>query len=217
ADGTQGTPGKPGADGKTPYFHTAWSYSSDGTDRFTTVYPNLNLLTKTSKQIVQANSWNMQVADIKYDKSLGETLCASVMINNADHASDLLRGSAVIVIQTLDKSGKALATVYGNGVSYNANDLSQCSISIDDNTASVKVFILTNNMNQNTFYSQLKLEPGSTATPHMPSASEVTTADYPSYIGQYSDFTQADSTNPSDYTWSRIRGNDGKDGANGKD
>ncbi|MDT2861086.1 hypothetical protein P7H80_13980, partial [Lactococcus lactis] len=31
------------------------------------------------------------------------------------------------------------------------------------------------------------------------------------------DFTQADSTNPSDYTWSLIRGNDGKDGANGKD
>lgn len=51
----------------------------------------------------------------------------------------------------------------------------------------------------------------------MPSSSEVTTADWPSYIGQYTDFTQADSTNPSDYTWSLIRGNDGKDGANGKD
>ncbi|MGX6984539.1 hypothetical protein, partial [Lactococcus lactis] len=62
-----------------------------------------------------------------------------------------------------------------------------------------------------------KQEPGSTATPHMPSASEVTTADYPRYIGQYTDFTQADSTNLSDYTWSLIRGNDGKDGANGKD
>ena len=34
ADGTQGTPGKTGTDGKTPYFHTAWSYSADGTDRF---------------------------------------------------------------------------------------------------------------------------------------------------------------------------------------
>ncbi|MDN6779846.1 MAG: serine/threonine protein phosphatase, partial [Lactobacillus sp.] len=35
ADGTQGTPGKAGADGKTPYFHTAWSYSADGTNGFT--------------------------------------------------------------------------------------------------------------------------------------------------------------------------------------
>lgn len=30
-------------DGKTPYFHTAWSWSQDGTDRFTTIYPNVNL------------------------------------------------------------------------------------------------------------------------------------------------------------------------------
>ncbi|WP_275540932.1 serine/threonine protein phosphatase [Lactococcus lactis] len=64
---------------------------------------------------------------------------------------------------------------------------------------------------------KLKVEEGSTATPYMQSASEVTTADYPSYIGQYTDFAQADSTNPSDYTWSLIRGNDGKDGEDGKD
>ncbi|MGX6984537.1 hypothetical protein [Lactococcus lactis] len=60
-----------------------------------------------------------------------------------------------------------------------------------------------------------KPEQGSTATPWMPSASEVTTADWPSYIGQYTDFTQADSTNPSDYTWSLIRGNDGERGPQG--
>ncbi|WP_270325953.1 collagen-like triple helix repeat-containing protein, partial [Lactococcus lactis] len=60
-----------------------------------------------------------------------------------------------------------------------------------------------------------KIESGSTVTPWMLSSSEVTTADWPSYIGQYTDFTQADSTNPSDYTWSLMRGNDGKDGATG--
>jgi hypothetical protein len=64
---------------------------------------------------------------------------------------------------------------------------------------------------------KLKIEPGSTATPYMPSSSEAKTADYPSYIGQYTDFAQADSTNPSDYTWSLMRGNDGKDGEDGKD
>ena len=60
-----------------------------------------------------------------------------------------------------------------------------------------------------------KQEPGETATPYMPSASEATTADYPSFIGHYTDYTQVDSPNPRDYTWSLIRGNDGKDGANG--
>ena len=108
----------------------------------------------------------MQVADIKYDKSLDGDLCASVMINNADHASVLGRGSAKIILQTLDKSGNALASTGGNIISYNANGLSWCSISIDDNTASIKVYIMTNNMLQNAFYSCLKLEEGSTATPY---------------------------------------------------
>ena len=35
-DGSQGIPGKAGADGKTPYFHTAWSNSADGTKDFST-------------------------------------------------------------------------------------------------------------------------------------------------------------------------------------
>lgn len=33
-DGSQGIPGKAGADGKTPYFHTAWSNSADGSKDF---------------------------------------------------------------------------------------------------------------------------------------------------------------------------------------
>ena len=35
------------------------------------------------------------------------------------------------------------------------------------------------------------------------------------YIGTYVDFTQADSTDPSDYTWSRFQGYDGADGIPG--
>ena len=48
SDGKQGPKGDRGNDGKTTYFHTAWSYSADGTDRFSTVYPNLNLLVNSS-------------------------------------------------------------------------------------------------------------------------------------------------------------------------
>lgn len=36
-----------------------------------------------------------------------------------------------------------------------------------------------------------------------------------SYIGFYTDFNEADSTNPSDYEWSRFRGEDGQDGEDG--
>lgn len=52
-----------------------------------------------------------------------------------------------------------------------------------------------------------KLEEGSTATPYMPSTSEVTIADWPSYIGQYSDNNPTGSNNPYDYNWSSINGN----------
>jgi len=135
-------------------------------------YYGENLVLGTNNQVVQANTWNMRVADIKYDKSLGGTLCASVMINNADHASDLARGKAYIQIKTLDKSGNILSTVNGNDVSYNANGLSWCSISIDDNTASVQVAIFTNNMRQNAFYSCLKIERGTTPTPWSPAPSD---------------------------------------------
>ncbi|WP_206600228.1 hypothetical protein [Lactococcus cremoris] len=187
------------------YLHTAYANSADGTDGFTTVYPSLNLLTGTSTKVVQATSWNMEVADIKYDKSLGGDLCASVMFNNADHASDLLRGRAVIKIETLDKNGNVLATVYGENVGYNANGLSWGSVSIDDNTANVKVFIVTDNMFQNAFYSCLKIEKGTTATPYIPSSSEVTTADWPKYVGTYVDTNPFSSTVSSNYDWDEIK------------
>ena len=50
-----------------------------------------------------------------------------------------------------------------------------------------------------------KWEEGSIATPWMPSASEVTPEDYPSYIGTYTDNkSNEQSTDPGKYTWKKI-------------
>ena len=50
-----------------------------------------------------------------------------------------------------------------------------------------------------------KLEKGSTATPWMPSASEVKAEDYPSYTGTYTDNkSNEQSTDPARYTWKKI-------------
>ncbi len=46
-----------------------------------------------------------------------------------------------------------------------------------------------------------KQEPGSTATPYMPSASEVKPSDQPKYIGTYTDKSESDSQDPKKYTW----------------
>ena len=43
----------------------------------------------------------------------------------------------------------------------------------------------------------------------------VSSGDGKKYIGTYSDFTLADSTNPSDYNWALFKGEDGKDGKDG--
>ncbi|MGX9799599.1 collagen-like triple helix repeat-containing protein [Pediococcus acidilactici] len=181
--GPQGEPGPQGDKGDTGTVDNAGLTTAPAFVNLQTQVNNsavgINLLTGTSNQVVQANNWKMQVAYIKYDKSLGENLCASVMINNADHASTLAQGSANIVLQTLDKSGNVLATTMGNDVSYNANGLSWCSISIDDNTTNVKAVIYTNNMRQSAFYSCLKIEKGSVATPWCPNPTEILTkADY---------------------------------------
>lgn len=50
-----------------------------------------------------------------------------------------------------------------------------------------------------------KLEQGSTATPWMPSATEVTTADWPKYVGTYVDTNPVSSTDPSKYGWDEMK------------
>lgn len=51
-----------------------------------------------------------------------------------------------------------------------------------------------------------KLEKGDTRTPNI---------DYYKYLGNYTDFVQADSLNPTKYSWSLIKGADGQDGKDG--
>ena len=76
----------------------------------------------------------------------------------------------------------------------------------DDNT-NIAFRRLEKDNNTTTFdYSEMKVEEGSTATPYMPSASEVTAEDYPSYIGTYTDNKSTEqSTNPLKYTWKMLK------------
>ncbi|WP_251904570.1 phage tail protein [Lactococcus lactis] len=240
ADGTQGTPGKPGTDGKTPYFHTAWSHSADGTDGFTTVYPNLNLLSNskfpgnklTSPWGIYANGGTVVIYNGEYNYTTPSTgsgsgkqgglnyTDTSIMTTQKSYTwSAKVKGSGTIRItyQYTYTDGTTSSWIQGGDTTL-TSDYSLAKAIIPPQTkAFTKVGLTLYFQGTSTgSIKEPKLEEGLTATPHMPSASEVTTADWPSYIGQYTDFTQADSTNPSDYTWSLIRGNDGKDGKDGK-
>ncbi|ARU14437.1 antireceptor [Streptococcus phage P8921] len=219
SDGKQGTPGKPGADGKTPYFHTAWSYSADGKDRFTTVYPNLNLFDGTSDKPSSStgSDWNIKEIGVYNTPKVGQEYTFSVEVLEADHdvwlevwrynnvGSGIGRRIDRLASIRNVKSGEKVHVTFtwpdpGN------SGATQIAVSL----------VWTEHTYTGSYsYRNAKLEIGNTPTPWMPSASEVTTADYPKYIGHYTDYTQADSPNPQDYTWSLIRGNDGERGPQG--
>lgn len=136
-----------------------------------------NLVLGTSEKVVQAPNWDAEVANIKYDKSLGATLSASVMINNADHADILTRGSAQLILKAVNSNGNNLAISKGSAISYNANGLSQASISAPDGTAYIKASIFTINMLQNAYYSRLKIERGNIPTDWTPAPEDVPSND----------------------------------------
>ena len=235
-DGTQGVPQEGGK-----YTHTAWSYSADGTDRFTTIYPNLNLLTDSKNFINKDLSGNNQKTSIVAPNSTvlkdgNDTYLNFISTTDNQYWLDAYLVSdwsttpppdfvnANILPNTkytfsfwAKGTGEHTVTSYGNWtIPSNAvitftltNEWKYYSFTVTSSATipvkNVEFFLRSLTTGSEINLKKPKVEPGSTATPWMPSASEVTTADGPSYIGQHTDYTLEDSTNPSSYTWREIQ------------
>ncbi len=234
--------------------HTAWSYSADGTNGFTTVYPNLNLLTGTtfknytpkiqqylSMVIKNGGVNNEPYVSISYNNPTANSYTDTI---SWGFDKEYFKPSTTYTFSFYLKGNGTIRTfVYPSLIDYSsANALADGKVIRPNNDGNYD-WSLTSEWVRHTYTftskSSLtarhnflfriftgnsvdiclpKVEPGSVATPHMPSSSEVTTADWPSYIGQYSDFTSTASTDPTKYApWTVFKGNDGKDGVNGKD
>ena len=253
SDGKQGPKGDRGNDGKTTYFHTAWSYSADGTDRFSTVYPNLNLLVNSSAKTKDGFFKNFDKVENGYGEVtmtgtntwVSRDLWDGFSIKPRDYKpGDKYTMSMDVMFTSWNLPAGTHLDEFWIGQRYGNNSWKRiCFIDLpkdpskmlnqwvritqtstippyEDPAINTEACFLTKftGPSEGSFTIRVrnpKQEPGETATPYMPSASEATTADYPSFIGHYTDYTQVDSPNPRDYTWSLIRGNDGKDGANG--
>lgn len=226
SDGKQGPKGD---DGKTTYFHTAWSYSADGKDRFTTVYPNLNLLDGTRDFSGNWENGGEWTSDGTYKglavkkrvwkwKGIYKTFTApkdgkytfSAYVKSSGNAANIIR-----FVYINDEYNPSLRRDLGSNFDW-IRDSFTVTLKAKD-TIVAKYEIAGSGTDSILWTAGHKWEEGSVATPWMPSASEVKTADYPSFIGHYTDYTQADSPNPQDYTWSLIRGNDGIPGPKGAD
>ena len=178
----------------------AYANSADGTDGFTTVYPNLNLFTGTSDKpsTKTGNNWNNAIIGVYSTPKVGQEYTISVEVPEADHdvIFEVFRwnnagGRVDLLTSKLIKSGEKAYVTFtwpdpGNsGATQIASDL-----------------VWTNGTDTGSYsYCKAKLEPGSVATPYMPSSSEVKDSDYPQYIG-FSNVTNP--TTFKDYEWTLL-------------
>lgn len=181
--------------------HVAFAYSADGKDRFTTTYPNLNLLddtTKTTKTATIHENNDASVA-VRNPKQLsGKNVTGSVYL-------DLTKSNNDVRAQLYTTNG----ILSGNYVKAGQKGYSRFSgkvPTITDDNANIAFKRPGKDKNATTFdYSEMKTEESSTATPWMPSFSEVKAEDYPSYIGTYTDSdSNTQSTDPEKYVWEKI-------------
>lgn len=145
--GDQGIPGKDGKDGKTQYTHIAYANSADGSKDFSVSDSNREYI-------------GMYV-DFTQNDSADPTKYAWSKIKGADGA-----------IGTPGKPGADGKTPYLHIAYANSTD-GKTGFSTTDGTNKL-------------------------------------------YIGQYTDYTQADSTDATKYTWTKIKGENGKDGTNSR-
>ena len=188
----------------------AWSYSADGTDRFTTVYPNLNLLDGTkdfSGTWSNSGAWTTDgtykgLTVLKRTTKWGGiyktftapkdgTYAFSAYIKSSGNTANIKRW-----VNTNGVDGEGMIEI-GSNFDWKVDSFS-ASLKAGDKVF-VRYEINSDGTDSILWTAGHKWEQDSTATPYMPSSSEVKTADYPSYIG----YSNAVKTNKvaSDYKW----------------
>jgi len=229
-DGSDGIPGKDGKDGKTPYFHTAWANSADGTDGFY-AGGGTNLLTNTGdlsanwlgagsistttgynghpSMVFASSTQQLAHLQLGLGKLQNSTQYTASFWAKADNAGDKAH------TELWGSKGGTNFVLTTNWVRYNAVVTSHSDANTNIIHSRCYFGVPTGNIG-NVYIAEPKLELGTTATPWSPAPSEAR----PIYMGTYTDFTQADSTDHTKYTWSLTKGSTGpkgEDGVAGKD
>lgn len=207
AKGDQGIPGTNGEDGKTYYLHIAYANSADGTSGFSTTDSINKLYIGQYTDTVQADS----TTPSKY---------AWTLIKGADGQTSYfhIKYSSVAKPTSSSQMTETPSTYIGTYVDFVQAD------STDPNKYTWTRFEGvqgekgdqgipgTNGDNGETSYLHIAYANNSTGT----SGFSVSDSTNKLYIGQYTDFVQADSTDPSKYSWTRIKGETGDRGPQGE-
>ena len=196
---------------------TAYSNSADGTDDFTTVYPNLNLLDGTrgfSGHWDRTWGWENDgyykgLTVKKQTHPLAGGICKkftapkdgvytfSSYIKSSGSAANIYRYVDVYNNYGVNASDMAPNAFIGNNFDWSRDSF---TITLKEGYSLWSRYEITGPGSDSILWTAgHKWEEGSTATPWMPSAREVTVADYPKYVG----FSNSIKPNKksSDYTW----------------
>ena len=180
-----------------------------------TVYPNLNLLDGTKDFSGDWSNGSFWTTDGTYNgltvkKRINKGAGLSkIFTAPADgtytFSSDLKtsgNGNIIRWVNTNGKDGAGTTNLISNDNWF--KDTSSVSLKAGDKV-SIRYEIPSSSTVSAIWNAGHKWEEGSTATPYMPSFSEATAEDYPSYIGTYTDNeSNEQSIDPEKYSWKKI-------------
>ena len=224
ADGADGVPGAKGADGRTSYFHTAWANDVSGQSGFTVSGGDGKKYIGTYSDFTQADSTNPadynwalfkgEDGDVgpKGDQGLpgakgadGRTAYTHfAYANSQDGKTDF---------STTDSNRKYIGfySDFTSGDSTNPSDYNWSLIKGADGANGKDGVPGKAGADGKTSYFHIAYADSSDGITNF----SLDTPGSRKYIGSYTDFTQADSTNPELYSWQLVQGPKGEDGADG--
>ena len=186
----------------------AYANSADGTDDFTTVYPNLNLLDGTRDF---SGDWTNLWAWSNDGTYKGLTVKSTQVGWNGIYKKYIVQQDGLYTWSSFVKSESDTSNIFRVSIINNKEvpivglghkfDWFRDSVTVSLKKGDEVIFTYGNSESNGGKLSVAgyKLELGSTATPWMPSASEVTINDYPKYVG-FSNIIKPNKTS-SDYKW----------------
>lgn len=249
-DGADGIPGKAGADGKTPYFHTAYANSEDGVTGFSTTVSKDKLYLGQYTDYIQEDS--SKPSDYSWTKIKGDTG------STGPRGLQGLQGT---------KGDQGLQGPKGQDsythIAYANNSTGTSGFSVSDSANKLYIGMYVDSLPSDStnpsdyLWTLIKGDKGDKGAPgeqgprglqglqgtkgdtgiqgpkgtdgessytHIAYATNATGSTGFSttnsvdktYIGMYVDNLENDSNNPSDYSWTKIKGEDGSQGIPGK-
>lgn len=230
-DGAIGTPGKPGADGKTPYLHIAYANSADGKTGFSTTDGTNKLYIGQYTDYTQADStdatkytWT-KIKGEQGERGLqglqgekGEQGIPGTAGANGKTSYFHIKYSSVAKPTTFSQMTETPSAYIGTYVDFVQED------STDPARYTWSQFKGSQGVKGDQGIAGKNGADGKTSYLHIGYANsadgktgfDVSNSAGKFYIGQYTDFTQADSTDPTKYAWTKIKGENGKDGTNSR-